>query len=255
MIQPLAGGLAPLGVSRALAAAFTPSQITGLALWLKADAITGLSDGDAITAWTDSSDNGNNATQGTAGVQPTYSTGIVNGKPVARFDGGDRLINTAASITADHTAFVVGCVTGGSGYQRMLHFGASGPATSGGDFRLFFGAINGNFATFWGTATGAAWNDTAANTPTQSVTNFSILTAKRDGAVGTPYKNGTAQNAKNSIGTRTSTGYAVGASAAESIQWLIGDIAEVIIYDSALSDANRQAVEAYLSAKYGIALT
>ena len=34
--------------------------------------------------------------------------------------------------------------------------------------------------------------------------------------------------------------------------YLKGDIAEIIVYDSALSDTNRQNVESYLNSKYAI---
>jgi len=65
-----------LGVS-----SFDPSSIAGLFLWLKADAITGKVDGDAVTAWADSSSAGNDATS----PEITYLTNQANGKPAVRF--------------------------------------------------------------------------------------------------------------------------------------------------------------------------
>src|SRR5262245_37146172 len=58
----------------------TPDQITGLVGWWKADSLA-LSDGAAVTSWSDSSGTGNTATQATGGVQPIYKTNILNGKP------------------------------------------------------------------------------------------------------------------------------------------------------------------------------
>jgi hypothetical protein len=43
----------------------------------------------------------------------------------------------------------------------------------------------------------------------------------------------------------------IGASENGGFSW-IGDIAEIIIYNTALSDANRSAVESYLISKWGI---
>lgn len=60
---------------------FDPSSIAGLFLWLKADAITGKVDGDAVTAWADSSSAGNDATS----PEITYLTNQANGKPAVRF--------------------------------------------------------------------------------------------------------------------------------------------------------------------------
>ena len=68
-----------------------------LAGWYKADAITGLSDGDAVDSWVDSSGNGNTLTQSTSGAKPSYETNEVNSLPVVRFDKdaspGDNLLN------------------------------------------------------------------------------------------------------------------------------------------------------------------
>lgn len=53
--------------------------------WLKADAITGLADGDLLTFWPDSSAFDNDGT-GSASA-PTYKTNIINSLPAIRFDG------------------------------------------------------------------------------------------------------------------------------------------------------------------------
>lgn len=89
-----------------------PDSISGLKLWLKADAITGSNDGDSVTTWTDSSGNTNNATQSTAANKPTYKTNIINGNPVVRFDGvDDNLITTStlySNITSAATLTIFG---------------------------------------------------------------------------------------------------------------------------------------------------
>ena len=58
---------------------------TGLLLWLKAGAITGVNNGGVVSTWPDSSGSGNNATQTTTGIQPTYATGELNGQPAVSF--------------------------------------------------------------------------------------------------------------------------------------------------------------------------
>src|SRR5262245_95497 len=84
---------------------FSPEQLSGLKLWLKADAITGPNDGDPVTTWPDSSGNGNDATQATAAKKPTYKAGIQNGRPVIRFDGVDDILATPSVTMA--TAFTL----------------------------------------------------------------------------------------------------------------------------------------------------
>src|SRR5262245_37132262 len=74
--------------------AFTPADVSGLVVWLRADAL-GLNDGDPVGTWTDGSGNGRDLTQATAAKKPTYKTNIVNGKPVVRFDGVDDRLKAA----------------------------------------------------------------------------------------------------------------------------------------------------------------
>ena len=56
-------------------------------LWLQADQLSGLLDGDPLPAWPDATGAGPIATQGAAANQPSYRTAQVNGKPVVRFSG------------------------------------------------------------------------------------------------------------------------------------------------------------------------
>lgn len=92
---------------------FSPTQLPGLALWNKGDAITGLSDGDPVASWLDSSGNGRTWTQATASKKPTFKTGVTNsGLPAVLFDGIDDLMTQAAfgvaagGTTGSHYAVV-----------------------------------------------------------------------------------------------------------------------------------------------------
>lgn len=69
-------------------------------LWFKADAIPGLADSDPVATWPDSSGNGYDATQGTAGNRPLYKTNIVNGMPAVLFDGSNDYLATSALLSA-----------------------------------------------------------------------------------------------------------------------------------------------------------
>ena len=78
-------------------AAVPPSS--GMMLWLKADAITGVNNGGAVSTWPDSSGLGNNATQTTQADQPTFVTGDLNGEPAVRFTSADaQFMNIAAGF-------------------------------------------------------------------------------------------------------------------------------------------------------------
>ena len=66
-----------------------PSSISDLRLWLKADAITGLNDGDKISTWYDLSGNGYNLVQTDYNRQPTYHINGIDGKPVIRLNASN----------------------------------------------------------------------------------------------------------------------------------------------------------------------
>jgi hypothetical protein len=80
---------------------WTPDQLGTLAGWWKADAITGLFDGDDVTSWADSSGNGYNLGLGSSGaVNPTYEILVLNNLPVVRmYDAGRCLAHTNTGIT------------------------------------------------------------------------------------------------------------------------------------------------------------
>jgi hypothetical protein len=98
LFLPLPLGILLLGTGKSGAVGFSPSDIAGLQLWLKADAITGLNDGDAVTTWEDSHTSNNDFTQATAAKKPTYQTAEINGKPVVRFDGVDDILENASAF-------------------------------------------------------------------------------------------------------------------------------------------------------------
>lgn len=90
-----------------------PSDVAGLTNWYKADAITGLNDGDTVTSWADSSGIGRHL--GTVAGTPTYQTGEINGLPIVRFDGVDDSL-----LRADGAGYITGTtLTLLAVYRRM----------------------------------------------------------------------------------------------------------------------------------------
>lgn len=77
---------------------FNPRD-AGAALALDARFITGLSDGAVVSAWSDRTNNANNATQSTTANKPDYKVNIINGNPVLLYDGVKSQLNLASAIT------------------------------------------------------------------------------------------------------------------------------------------------------------
>jgi hypothetical protein len=98
---------------------FTPATLTGVLVWLKADAGTfqdsalttpATADAAPVGGWVDQSGSGNDLLQATAGLRPTLQTGELDTRPVIRFDGSDDFLEAtfgAASAQPNHLFIVV----------------------------------------------------------------------------------------------------------------------------------------------------
>lgn len=235
--------------------AFSPSDISGLKLWLKADSYVG-SDGDKVGTWTDSSSAANNATaSGTD--RPTYKTGIVNSKPVMRFTSANSEhmatgSNIGVSGNLNCTIFVVTKPTSTSVAMCPVGLGNTGT-----DTRLSLvgaGVNSGQYSVSFGG--GDWWNDTTTVDNTAFHTICLKKSAGAENTTTTIYKDGTAGSNNGGSDTATPNVTAAPASIGQLGADIVnskydGDIAEVIIYDTALSDSNRNNVESYLRTKYG----
>lgn len=223
--------------------------------WLKADAITGLVNGAAVSAWTDSSGNGFNATQGTASRRPTYVTGAMNGLPVVRFNAASsNYLSFNRPVEDDFTIFCVfrssqGFGTGTQFYQGAGLVNGEVPFTVN-DFGM---SLNTNGYVLAGTG-----NPDVTIVSSNSGFNNNqphIVTFKRTRSTGAlellvdGVAQGTTTGGNQSL---TSVSQLVIGTQQTLINYLTGDIAEVKIYDSALSPTDRAAEDNALKCKYGI---
>ena len=92
--------------------AFVPTDLTGLALWLDADDASSITEAvtNQVSQWNDKSGNARHFSQATSGNQPATNITTINGKNAIDFDGvDDYLFRTSAFITAlgSCAAFVV----------------------------------------------------------------------------------------------------------------------------------------------------
>jgi hypothetical protein len=236
-------------------AVFRPTDIDGCQLWLDANQITGLSDGDAVGTWSDKSGQENDATQSDASYKPTYKTNIVNSKPVVRFDGGDLLATTSVVSALSSSATIFAVVKNPSTASGDDIFLGHSTAASTANNYLWIGIRN--------TTGYAAMDMNGGNTKVNGDTDLrddvfhihtgikgSDNTISRYGIDGGTY--GTNSTSFTLSANVTNIGGLTYNSAAVSM--IAGDIAEVIIYNSALSDGDRGDVETYLSQKYNISI-
>ena len=240
------------------ARAFLPTGIAGLQLWLDANDAATLfqdaaktipaDDGDVVGAWADKSGNGLDATQTTTAAKPTLQFNIVNGKPVIRFDGTDDGLDAGdfSSLTGGE-AFIVVKVDADpppNNFKTGLwDFGASVAAT-----HFPFNVDSTIYDTFGTTA-----RKTTVN-PATTLTQFNIYNVTSIANEWTSRLNNTElfTTAINTAGYSATAHLGISSTASAILD---GDIAEMILYNAKLIDANRALVNNYLSKKSGIALS
>ena len=264
----------------------SPTQIAGLQLWLDGsdaatlyDATTGGSlvaaDG-AVARWEDKSGNGRHATQSTSGSRPTRKTAIQNSLGVLRFDGSNDWLSIASSTatfkflhgtvatviyvarygtSADPNAQYGLISTGGASGNEIGYFHSYDDRSAEANNSILSSAIR-DAAGF------RAWlnrvNDQVA--PNTFIACSEVIDAGNATAANRSIVriNGGAAIQGNSLtnspsGNDSQFDLTIGAIVSSSPSaHMAGDIAEIIIYGSVLSGANRAAVESYLMSKWGI---
>ncbi|MCW2986725.1 MAG: hypothetical protein JWR63_4295 [Conexibacter sp.] len=224
----------PAAALASTAPAFTPPDLDGLWGWWDASQIVGVSDGAEVAQWNDLSGNDRHAI-GAAGARPLLRVGAQNAKSVVRFDGANDVlvVTPGAALAQPCTIFVVARPTRGASADEGLVSGAAGGVWiygwTGGAFRLM---SNTNFA--W-KAVGK--KDGAFHLIAATLTNGGTSEIRVDSTLA----NGDVLSATSFPALY----FGAGLAAADS--FLAGDLAEIIVYNRALTAAERQQVEAYLA--------
>jgi hypothetical protein len=219
--------------------AFVPTDSAGCILWLKADGIGGLSDGDPISTWEDFSTSNNDATQ-SGSNRPTYQTNEIDGKPVVRFDGSDDYFDLTSSITSiNSTVFFVYKKNGTFGTQ-FVTLTSSATANeytwldfSDGNAYIVPGSPNANYWFAPGNKSSYTLISQTADATSTLVWINGVSESLSTGGIGT------SSFGFDELGRRQTGG-----------NYANGDLVEVIYYDHVLTTTGRTTVENYLMTKY-----
>ncbi|RMH68982.1 MAG: choice-of-anchor D domain-containing protein [Gemmatimonadetes bacterium] len=225
----------------------------GAVLWL--DANVGVTEvSGLVRLWEDQSGQNNDAYQNTSGNRPIQVDNALNGFPIIRFDGDDDFlqVDDQSSLNPDQlTLFVVGKYRDGVS-NTFVNKSTSSLRTDG------YGMVQVEVDQV---AEVGLYVDNVvriANGPVVSDT-YTIMSGRYNESSIDFYTNGSLQESylfSNSI-SHSSKELRIGAARVSSLNSnptlaLEGDIAEIILYPSALDDSDRYAVESYLGTKYGI---
>lgn len=245
---------APVTLSVNAAEPIPLPALANLRLWLRAD--KGVTDvAGAVSAWSDQSGNFNNAGQASAASRPALVSEAINGNPALSFDGVDDSLMIPSSATLAivgdiSTFFVVKFDDFGTFRAVWAKTQANLPAST--DFYTLPGS--GLPRVFRGHGSGVAGFSDGINAPVPRA--FGIIGFDQSGTTLHHYFNGQ----PNGEGTITAVLGDTGApvfigTRGDQVTRMKGQIAEIIIYNAALSEADRTTVFSYLGRRYGIATT
>lgn len=236
---------------------FVPTDIAGCQLWLKADAGIIKDGSNYVSQWDDQSGNNNHAVQATAINQPLFVNSAYNGLPSIRFNGMSNFMSgiVDAPINEQLSVFFVA-----KQYDNTLNNGAlllnmssvSDDYINTGEIVVM--ANSSTSQIFFRNISGATNNYSSS-----FINSMSAFCLKIDSsapyAIYTHYVNGI-------LGSTVYSGnyaflydrYILGCRYVSGLYsyFLNIEFSEVLIYNSALSDTNRQLVENYINTKYAI---
>ena len=210
----------------------------GIALWLDAADKTNIAQDEAgkVEQWLDISGKGHHAEQEAADRRPVYVAGSVSGGPLLRFDGKRQYLSFHGIPLRDFAAFVV--------------FRPSGSQSV-----LFGDSANRDWVRLEEARVKAKWSNVATtlSTPKFAAKAKQLVGIERRASAVAIRRNGVlvSKGTKSELFTPEHIGHKSTAGATEN--FYAGDIAEIIIYSRALTDAERGQVEQYLLAKWQIA--
>ena len=227
-------------------ALWTPAAIT-TALWLDAaDADTITLNGSNVSQWDDKSGvgSGKEATQGTSSRQPLLDTASLNGLDTVSFDE-DWLISSV-SLSQPVSYFFVAKADGSSDSLREYLFDGINPTNR--HVLAMSGTTGSSSAEPMSMWAGSSLNSgfvTGDNTWRQQLAVFNTSSSEAwvDGD----------QKGTGNVGTmNASDGIRIGGNFDASQDWLHGNIAEIIVIDSIVSQPDREKIEGYLAWKWGL---
>ena len=233
------------------AAAWSPTDISGLQLWLDFSDITTLyqdsskttpvtSDGDVIGCATDKSSSGDDATQSTTAAKPLYKTNIQNSLACAYFDGSDDFLGMTGTAISDHSVFVVTKRTG-----TTTEYYTTAISNDANTYFLYTreSSLKRQYFVYQGTS--QLYDD-----PTTTL--IERLYCQVVSGTSAKFYIDSVERDSDSVTNTSHTWQRIGIRETDSVYPWKGYILEILIYDNAVSDADRALIETWINDKWSI---
>lgn len=236
---------------------FSPTRLANLALWLDAANSASITlNGSTVSAWADMSGNDRTLSQSVANNQPTYSTGSQNGRNTLSFNGSTNFLRGPWPLTLTaQSVFAVVSMTSTNNWGRPFTQTTTGDATATGTMNADF-AITGHYIPLLRNSNTQAFGSYNGGGLRASV-NFTYSTwgvwssIHTGSQISSRLDNGTASTYSTATFNTTFHSCMVGANMGPAVnQFLGGNIGEILVYSRAVTDAERNAISAYLKAKW-----
>ena len=218
----------------------SPLDIAGCALWLDgadSSAASMTLDGTLVSSWRDKSGNGRDFTaSGTA--RPTLTASGLNGKSVVTFDGSNDQLTNATNVVGFSSVTMFAVV-----YRQTGAYGGIITSTSADNTPALI-IENSNIGV-------RGHGQISVNTG--GFTGPAVVCGRVNAGATEIFTDGLVRDSdavSGSLGSVTTT--AIGTYRLAAANYLNGYIAEIIVYPTDLTTADRARVEAYLAAKWSI---
>jgi hypothetical protein len=225
---------------------FNPLDVPSCVLWLDAaDSTTLTLSGTSVTTWADKSGNGRNATQTTAGNRPVYSSANRN----VRFTrSSSHFLNLPDStLPTGNSAYGYFIVCSWAQAIDGLGLIGGGNYGSGGQvFAMRSTGTNRRILTYW-------WGNDFETPDFAYTVNVPLLVegVYTPGGARAIFTNGTQLATNNPSARNQGVGNnRIGLTFGS--EYMDGTISEILIYNVALTSAQRQQIESYLTWKWGL---
>jgi len=231
---------------------FTPLSVPGCGMWLDAARGVSYNSGFLVGSWNDRSPRNNDATGVSDATKPLWLEAGLSGRPAVRFDGNDDYLtahSAAALLTGNDTPFTL---------VTVLALDTSAPEAG------FAGATDNEAGYILQKAcrrqNGKIRYKAKDNSDTKEVvgatdylTIAQVVSFVNTGAVCSLYQNSAPIGSGDAnIAAVTLNYFWIGKTYGTSSSYFEGVIAQLLVYDRTLSDAQRERVERYLKRRYGI---
>ncbi len=235
--------------------AFLPDPVVrdGLRVWYRSDFGVAAEASGKVSAWLDASGNDFDLYQENALLQPLCLPDALAGKTILNFEGGEYLATDSFDLNNGSDDLTVTVVFDSAATQpahaSLLAQGAA--AQKGFAVKQKDSETNSFILNSWDAGGTTAQG---ANAPVQAGGDWRVVTFIKDGALQLAYLDGTevgsdlvADTLNQPVASLTLGGNTVAGSAAF---W--GNVAEVMVFNRALGEADRKDVEASIGRRYGL---